>query len=140
MFAPSNGRVLSSARLDGSEMRRDLQRFALLLLAAWSASPAGAHAVLDYSIPAARSSVRVSPKELTLKFSQRIEPAFSSVHVFDGKGRQIDRGDSKIDGPDSTSLRVSLPPLSSGRYRVSWRVLSIDTHVTQGEFTFDVAP
>jgi methionine-rich copper-binding protein CopC len=35
---------------------------------------------------------------------------------------------------------VSVPSLSGGRYRVIWRVLSIDTHVTKGEFHFDVAP
>jgi methionine-rich copper-binding protein CopC len=36
-------------------------------------------------------------------------------------------------------LRVSLPPLEPGRYRVTWRVLSVDTHVTEGDFTFEVA-
>ena len=121
-------------------MKRLLQRFALLLLAAWWASTAGAHAVLDYSVPASRSTVRASPKELTLKFTQRLEPSFSSVHVFDAKGHQVDRGDSRIDAADPTSLHVALPPLSAGRYRVSWRVLSIDTHVSQGDFTFDVVP
>ena len=84
--------------------------------------------------------MRVSPQEVTLKFTQRLEPAFSRVRVFDAKGRQVDSGDSRIDDADSTRLRVSLPALSAGRYRVSWRVLSIDTHATKGEFTFDVAP
>jgi len=116
------------------------RRFAVLLLVVWTASTAGAHAVLDDSVPAPRSTVRASPKELTLKFTQRLEPAFSSVRVFDGKGRQVDRGDSSVGAEDPTSLRVSLPALSAGRYRVSWRVLSIDTHVSQGDFTFDVAP
>jgi methionine-rich copper-binding protein CopC len=141
--APRWGRVLSSARLDESEiareMKRLLQRFAVLLLVMWTASTAGAHAVLDDSVPAPRSTVRASPKELRLKFTQRLEPAFSSVHVFDAKGKQVDRGDSSTDAGDPTSLRVSLPPLSAGRYRVSWRVLSVDTHATQGDFTFDVA-
>jgi methionine-rich copper-binding protein CopC len=59
--------------------------------------------------------------------------------VFDANGKRVDRGDSRVDA-DATSLRVSLPSLISGRYRVNWRVLSIDTHVTKGEFTFDVAP
>jgi methionine-rich copper-binding protein CopC len=45
----------------------------------------------------------------------------------------VDRGDARI-------LRVSLPPLSPGTYRVVWRVLSVDTHVSEGDFTFDVAP
>jgi copper resistance protein C len=120
-------------------MRR-LERFALVWLAVWPLAPAGAHAVLDASVPAARSTVRVSPKEITLTFTERLEPAFSSIRVLDAKGRQVDNGNSRIDGTDATSLRVSLPTLRAGRYRVAWRVLSIDTHVTEGEFTFDVAP
>lgn len=121
-------------------MKRLLQRSALLLVAASLHSPAWAHAVLDYSVPAPRSTVRASPKELTLKFTERLEAAFSRVRVLDAKGNEVDRGDSRIDGADPTTLRVSLPPLSPGRYRVSWRVLSIDTHVSRGEFSFDVAP
>jgi methionine-rich copper-binding protein CopC len=125
-------------------MRR-LERFALLLLAvgllaAGPLAPAGAHAVLDTAVPAARSTVRVSPKEITLTFTERLEPAFSIIRVLDAKGKQVDDNNSRIDAADAASLRVSLPPLAAGRYRVSWRVLSIDTHVTKGEFTFDVAP
>ena len=30
--------------------------------------------------------------------------------------------------------------LPTGRYRVVWRVISVDTHVAEGDFTFDVAP
>jgi methionine-rich copper-binding protein CopC len=120
-------------------MRR-LERLALVVLALWPLAPAGAHAVLDASVPAARSTVRASPKEITLTFTERLEPAFSSIRVLDAKGRQVDNGDSRIDGADATSLHVTLPVLAAGRYRVSYRVLSIDTHVTQGEFTFDVAP
>jgi methionine-rich copper-binding protein CopC len=138
----SQGAILGAARWGeiAREMKWLLQRFALLLLAAWPASPAGAHAVLDYAVPAARSTVRASPKELVLKFSQRLEPSFSSIKVLDAGGKQVDRGDSRVDDADRASLRVTLPPLSRGRYRVVWRVLSIDTHVSQGDFTFDVEP
>ena len=119
-------------------MKRFLQRFALLSIAACS-TVVSAHAVLDGTVPAARSSVRGSPREVTLKFTQRLEPAFSSVQVFDAQGRRVDDRDSTVDA-DATTLRVTLPPLAAGRYRVSWRVLSIDTHVTKGEYTFDVVP
>ena len=121
-------------------MKRLLQRFALLLLASCSTAPASAHAVLDGTVPATRSTMRESPKEVALKFTQRLEPAFSSVAVFDATGRQVDDGQPLVDAGDATTLRVSLPPLPSGRYRVRWRVLSVDTHVTKGEYTFDVAP
>ena len=139
--------MLRAASWDSCEGRRvnqlsmewSLQRFALLLLAAFLTPLAAAHAALDQSVPAARSTVHASPQEITLTFTQRLEPAFSSVQVFDAGGKQVDRADSRLDA-DATSLRVSLPALINGRYRVSWRVLSIDTHVTKGEFTFDVAP
>ncbi|HWW93893.1 MAG TPA: copper resistance protein CopC [Vicinamibacteria bacterium] len=37
-----------------------------------------------------------------------------------------------------SALQVSLNPLGPGTYRVKWRVLSVDTHVTEGDFTFRV--
>ena len=37
-------------------------------------------------------------------------------------------------------MRVSLPTLPPGRYKVRWRVLAVDSHITEGAFTFRVAP
>src|SRR5262245_46831177 len=72
-FAAPTGQGVCSARLEGggiaTAMKRLLQRCALLVLASWLPSWASAHAVLDSAVPAARSTVRTSPKELTLKFS-----------------------------------------------------------------------
>ena len=45
-----------------------------------------------------------------------------------------------IDPADPKHLAVSVTALPTGRYRVVWRVISVDTHVTEGDFTFDVAP
>ena len=75
-----------------------------------------------------------------MRFTQRIEAAFITVQVQDGAGRQVDGGDAAVDPSDATLLRVSLPRLAPGTYRVKWRVLSVDSHVTDGDFTFDVAP
>jgi len=91
-------------------------------------------------VPAVGSSVRTSPTELKLWFTERLEPAFSKVRVEDGGGKQVDRGDGRVDAAAGVLLRVSLPPLQAGTYRVKWRVLSVDTHVSEGDFTFDVAP
>jgi len=35
-------------------------------------------------------------------------------------------------------LTVSLPKLKPGKYKVVWRVVSVDTHVTTGNFTFEL--
>ncbi len=100
---------------------------------------AHAHAVLDRAAPAAGSTVRGSPPSIKLGFSQAIEPAFSTIRVFDRTGKPVDTGDKVVEGADRRTLRISLPPLPPGTYRVVWRVLSDDTHVTKGEFTFIVA-
>ena len=120
-----------------------MTRSLLLLLAvacALGVSSAGAHAFLDHAMPAVGSAVHGSPAQLKLWFTQRLEPAFSTVQVFDRGGKRVDKGDPQVDQADATRLVVSLPQLAPGTYRVTWRVLSVDTHVTEGDFTFDVAP
>jgi copper resistance protein C len=103
-------------------------------------SPVQAHAFLDHANPAVGSLVHGGPTQVKLWFTQQLEPAFSSVHVSDQSGKQVDAGDSRVDATDTELLLVSVPHLGPGTYRVTWRVLSIDTHVTEGDFTFDVAP
>lgn len=109
-------------------------------LALMIASPAAAHAQLERAVPAAGSAVRVSPPRLTLWFSPRLESAFGKIRVLNAKGDQVDHGDSQLDPADARQLGVSLPRLAPGTYRVQWRVLSVDTHVSEGQFTFDVRP
>lgn len=101
---------------------------------------AGAHAFLDHAAPAVGSTVRAPPPQVKLWFTQELEPAFSAVRVVDKSNQRVDRGDAKLDSADARVLQVSLPALAPGRYRVVWRVVSVDTHVTEGDFTFDVAP
>jgi len=112
---------------------------AVASLAVTFALPAGAHAYLDRALPVVGSVVREPPREIKLWFTQRIEPAFSEVRVLDRAGKRVDAGDPQVDAADGKVLRVSLPKLAPGVYRVKWRVLSVDTHVSEGEFTFDVA-
>jgi copper resistance protein C len=103
-------------------------------------SHAHAHAFLDHALPAVGSAVHAPPVQVKLWFTQSLEPAFSKAQVFDRSGKQIDKADAQVDRADSKLLTVSLPALAPGTYRVAWRVLSVDTHVTEGDFTFDVAP
>jgi methionine-rich copper-binding protein CopC len=35
-------------------------------------------------------------------------------------------------------VHVPLKAIRPGTYRVTWRVLSVDTHTTEGSFTFKV--
>ncbi len=111
-----------------------------ILTMALVASGAGAHAFLDHASPAVGSTVHASPALVRLWFSQELEPAFSTVKVLSADGKQVDKQDKRVDRADAAVLQVSVPQLAPGRYRVVWRALSVDTHVTEGDFTFDVAP
>ena len=111
------------------------------ILGALAAAPyAIAHAFLDHASPRVGSTVRGAPPAVKLWFTEELEPAFSTIRVLDKNGKPVDRGDAHVDKSDRTLLEVALPPLEPGTYRVRWRVVSVDTHVTEGDFTFGVAP
>jgi copper resistance protein C len=113
----------------------------LVALAAFAlAGTALAHAMLQRASPAVGSTVAASPSRVELWFSERLEPAFSTVKVLDAGGRQVDKGDAAVDAKDRTRIAVSVPPLLAGRYRVVWRAVSVDTHATTGDHTFDIGP
>jgi copper resistance protein C len=101
---------------------------------------ASAHGLLDRADPRPGSRVRTSPTHVSVWFTERLEPAYSHVRVLNGKGERTDADDSRVDGADGRQLRVSVPRLVAGTYKVVWRVLSVDGHLTEGEFTFTVSP
>jgi len=98
-----------------------------------------AHAYLDHASPRVGNTVSQPPKEVSLWFSEKIEPAFSTIEVRNEQGALVSSGKAKVVG-DHTQLRVPVKALSPGTYKVIWRVLSVDTHRTQGDFTFRVGP
>jgi hypothetical protein len=99
---------------------------------------AEAHAFLDHANPAVGSTVLTAPPAVTMWFTQQLEPAFTSATVTDSSGKNVDNGAAQVDPKDPTELRVALQPLTPGSYTVSWHALSVDTHTTQGHFTFSV--
>jgi methionine-rich copper-binding protein CopC len=99
------------------------------------------HAVLERAEPPAGAVVDAAPPEVRLLFSEAVEPAFSRVQVVDQAGRRADAGKAAVDPRNARLLRVALKSgLSPGTYRVTWRVVSVDTHVIQGSYSFVVRP
>ena len=97
------------------------------------------HGVLDRTEPRAGGQVKVAPSQVKLWFTGALEQAYSRVEVLDAAGKRMDLGDSAVDGANRALLRVSVPALPPGNYRVVWRVVSVDSHVTEGQFSFIVA-
>jgi methionine-rich copper-binding protein CopC len=116
-----------------------MQRSAIVLiipLLLWLLTgEASAHAFLDHAEPRVGNTVATVPREVTLWFTQKLEPAFSSIAVTNSAGQRVDTGKTRVSG---NQMSVSLRSGGAGTYRVNWRVLSVDTHTTDGSFTFRV--
>ncbi len=106
-----------------------------VLLTVLVGTAARAHAFLDHAEPRVGSTVPTAPHEISLTYSQNLEAAFSSVEVSDINGKRVDLGKPSI---SASVMRVGVKPLPPGTYRVRWHVLSVDTHTTEGSFTFHV--
>jgi methionine-rich copper-binding protein CopC len=113
---------------------RPLIGFAAVL--AW-AGPAAAHAFLQHAEPGAGARVAAAPTRVALSFSEELEPAFSGVAVTDTWGRSVAAGPVLIRGK---AIAIPLRQLKAGSYRVSWHVVSVDTHRTEGAYSFTVKP
>jgi methionine-rich copper-binding protein CopC len=113
--------------------------FVLIVTASLTVARIGsAHAFLDHAEPAVGSKVRGSPAVVRIWFSEKLEPAMCKLQVFDESGQEIDKHDVASAPDNSALLTVSLPVLKPGKYKVSWRAVSVDTHVTKGDFSFEV--
>jgi methionine-rich copper-binding protein CopC len=101
-------------------------------------SAATAHAMLDHAAPAVGSTVTHAPGQLSLWFTEPIEPAFSGIVVRNAHGVNVNKGKAGLGHSGRTELKIGLKPLPPGTYKVHWHVLSVDTHKTQGSFSFTV--
>jgi len=116
-----------------------MRRFLLIglapLLMLLTMAVANAHAMLERAEPRVGNKVAAPPREVTLWFTQKLEPAFSAITVTNSVGERVDSGKARVSG---NQMSVSLRAGGSGTYHVNWHVLSVDTHTTEGNFTFQV--
>ena len=101
------------------------------------AAPLFAHAFLQHAEPGAGATLRVPPKRVALTLSEKLEPVFSGMAVTDASGRNVEAGAVVIGGNSMVAPLRLLPP---GSYRVVWHAVSVDTHRTEGAYSFAVKP
>jgi Uncharacterized protein, homolog of Cu resistance protein CopC len=112
---------------------------AVFLSAMLTTASAFAHAHLQQQIPAADSTVSVSPQALTLTFSEGVELSFSGVTLSGPQNKPVATG--KLARSDGNKAQLTLPlnePLVAGEYTVEWHVVSVDGHKTKGQYHFSV--
>jgi methionine-rich copper-binding protein CopC len=114
--------------------------FVLALVAA----PAFAHPKVVSSTPAANATVAPTSR-IELKFSEKLVAQFAgaSLHMTDMPGMKM-HGPMVMKvatsvGPDGMTLIAATPkPLPKGTYKLSYHVVSADTHRIEGELGFKV--
>jgi len=105
------------------------------LAVASSATAAFAHAFVQRADPGAGATLQAPPGKVALTFTEKLEPVFSGVTVIDASGHSVEARAPAISG---NSMIVPLLPLGPGKYRVIWHVVSVDTHRTEGGYSFTV--
>jgi len=97
-----------------------------------------AHASLVRSVPAHRAVLGQMPERVQLWFNERLEPAYSTVSVWNEAGAQVDARDVTVGPDDPRRLSVTVETRQSGLYTVKYRVLSVDGHIVDNRFSFTV--
>ncbi len=121
-------------------IRRSIITIAASLAFALAATAAYAHAQLEKATPAVGSTV-ASPAEIRLKFSEGVEPRFCTVTLASQDGAAAPLGRPGVDPADNSVLIAKVgKTLPAGVYTVTWHAVSVDTHKTQGSFSFTVKP
>ncbi|VVN99678.1 copper homeostasis periplasmic binding protein CopC [Pseudomonas fluorescens] len=110
---------------------------AALLGSLFAASSVLAHAHLKSQTPAADSTVS-APTELRLVFSEGVEATFTKVSI-SKDGAQVPVKSLTTEGSDKKTLVVTpAAPLAAGAYKVEWHAVSVDTHKSEGAYSFKV--
>jgi methionine-rich copper-binding protein CopC len=119
-------------------MNRIAFAFVSLIL---STAPVMAHSAFVRSDPKAGDTLKSSPSEIRVWFSEPIKVGLSTFEVRDAAGKQLDQRDLRADAKEPTMVHLSLAAnLAPGIYKVSWSAVAQDLHVGKGGFRFTVAP
>jgi methionine-rich copper-binding protein CopC len=103
------------------------------------AASVSAHALLLESTPAGDTTV-TAPSRLVLRFNGRLETSLSSVMLIGGpRQTRVLLIKNEATPEQHDMLIYTLPPLEPGSYRVEWKALSVDGHITNGVLKFEVA-
>lgn len=111
--------------------------FPLSVLMVAAAFMAQAHSFPEQESPAAGATVAGSPTQVTIRYDAPIEKLFDSLSVLNAAGQDKAAGAPRLSA-DGNELSVAVAALEPGQYTVKWRVVCVDTHHTEGSYTFTV--
>jgi len=97
-----------------------------------------AHSFPEKETPSAGQKVASPPSEVVIGFDAPIEKLFAKLEVAGADGTNQAVGAPQV-SDDGRQLSVKVGALKPGDYTVKWAVVCIDTHHTEGSYTFSVA-
>lgn len=98
---------------------------------------ASAHSFPEQENPPAGATLTEPPAQVTIKYDAPIEKLFASLEVLNSAGQNQAVSNPEVSA-DGWKLSVSVNKLPPGEYTVQWRVVCVDTHHTQGSYSFTV--
>ena len=110
---------------------------ALLAIVVSNPTAASAHSFPEKESPSAGEKVASPPSEVAIDFDAPIEKLFARLEVEGADGANQAVGRPRV-SDDGTRLSVKVAALKPGDYTVKWAVVGIDTHHTEGSYTFSV--
>jgi copper resistance protein C len=113
---------------------RSLTLAAAMLTATGSAFAHAHPKVLEPAV----DSVGPAPAQVSIRFTEGLEPKLSSIHVSTESGAAITQVHSAVDAADATHMTLALPVLKPGIYSVHWVAIAADGHRTEGTYKFTV--
>lgn len=102
------------------------------------ASSAWAHATLKNATPAKDAVVTTAPKEISLQFNEKLEAAFSNARLVDSTGKEVTADKATLDAADPSLMKLAVPVLVPGKYKVEYAVVGHDGHRRKGDYAFTV--
>jgi methionine-rich copper-binding protein CopC len=100
-------------------------------------SRVAAHSFPEEQHPAAGQKLAAPPSEIRIKFDAPIEKLFAKLQVLDASGKDHVVGAPEVSS-DGIELSTKVAALTPGEYTVRWAVVCVDTHHTEGSYSFTV--
>ena len=111
---------------------------ALLAIVVSNPIVAWAHSFPEKESPSAGQKVASPPSEVVIDFDAPIEKLFAKLEVTASDGQNLAVGAPQV-SDNGIRMSVKVGALKPGDYTVKWAVVGIDTHHTEGSYTFTVA-
>ena len=110
-----------------------------LIVLLGSPSTVEGHAQLEASSPPADVLLAVPPGEITVRFTEPVDPTVVDIQLLGEDGAAIDLGTVSIDPSDARKVRATTAAVAFGITTVSWTTRSAtDGHTLSGSFAFRV--